>query len=93
MSNLVFPILLSTVIKMYDLVDKLPRLGRREQIFLRLFTHYSVDSVKMGFSFPLLLWICCFDCLGHSLGLLYNRFELTFAVNLSIWSQTYRIQM
>ena len=69
-------------------VDQLPRLGKRELIFLLLFTCNYVVFVWRGF---LLLWVLGMDyviLLWHSLSLPYNYFTLfkdcTYTVYLII---------
>ena len=59
-------------------MDQLPRLGKRELIFLLLFTCVFVFSVRRGF---LLLWVLCKGyviLLWHSLSLPYNHFVIFF---------------
>ena len=54
---------------LYAIVDKLPRLGKRELVFLLLFTCSFVVSVSKRFLFLLVLGIGCTFLLWHSLGL------------------------
>ena len=56
------------------LVDQLPRLGKRELIFLLLFTCNCVVSVRGGFLFLWVLGKGYFILLWHSLSLSYNYF-------------------
>ena len=48
--------------------------GERELFFLLLFTCNYVVSVRRGFLFLWVLWMCCFILLWHSLSLPYNYF-------------------
>ena len=47
------------VIYMYAVVDQLPRLEKRELIYLLSFTCNYVVSVQRGFLFLLVLWMGC----------------------------------
>ena len=51
-----------------------PRLGKRELIYLLLFTCYYVVSVRRGFLFLWVLGMDYFILLWHSLSLPYNYF-------------------
>ena len=53
-------------------MDQLPRLGKRELIFLLLFTYNYVVSVWRGFLFLWVLGMGYIILLWHSLGLPYN---------------------
>ena len=55
-------------------ICKLPQLGKREQMFLLLFTCNYVVSVRRGFLFLLVLGIGCVILLWHSKGFPYNYF-------------------
>ena len=55
-------------------MDQLPRLGKRELIFLLSFTFNYVVSVRRGFIFLWVLEVGCVILLWHSLGLPYNYF-------------------
>ena len=54
---------------LYTVVDQLPRLGKRELVFLLLFTCSFVISVSWRFLFLLALGMGCAFLLWHSLGL------------------------
>ena len=65
--------LYSFVVYLYvSVVDQLPRLGKRELIFLLLFTCNYVVSVWRGFLFLWVLGIGNVILLWHSLSLPYN---------------------
>ena len=55
-------------------IDRLPRLGKRELIFLISLTCNYVVSVRRGFLFLLVLGIGYVILLYHSMGLPYNYF-------------------
>ena len=57
-------------------MDQLPRLGKREQICLLLFTCNYVVSVWRGFLFLWVLGMGYVILLWHSLSLPYNHFKL-----------------
>ena len=59
---------------MLTVVDQLPRLGKRELIFLLLFTCNYAVSVRRGFLFLLVLGMGYVILLWHSLSLPYNYF-------------------
>ena len=54
---------------LYAVIDQLPRLGKRELVFLLLFTCSFVVFVSGMFLFPLVLGMGCAILLWHSLGL------------------------
>ena len=54
---------------LYTVVDQLPRLGKRELVFLLLFTCSFVVSVLGRFLFLLVLGMDCAFLLWHSLDL------------------------
>ena len=54
---------------LYAVVDQLPRSGKRELVFLRLFACSFVVSVSWRFLFLLVLGMGCALLLWHSLGL------------------------
>ena len=60
---------------MLMVVDKLPRLGKRELVCLLLFTCNYVVSVWRGFLFLWVLGMGCVVLLWHSLSLPYNYFD------------------
>ena len=60
-------------------MDQLPRLGKREQIYLLLFTCNNVVSVRRGFLFLWVLGMGYVILLWHSLRLLYDYFVLLFS--------------
>ena len=62
-----------------QLVDQLPRLGKRELICLLLFTCNYVVSVWRGFLFLWVLGMGYVILLWHSLSLPYNYFDLHIA--------------
>ena len=64
-------------------VDKLPRLGKRELFCLLLFTCNYVISVWRGFLFPWVLGMGYVILLWHSLSLPYNYFLIAFRVMFS----------
>ena len=57
-------------------MDQLPRLGKRELIFLLLFTCNYVFSVWRGFLFLWVLGVSYVILLWHSLSLPYNHFDM-----------------
>ena len=57
-------------------MDQLPRLGKRELIYLLLFTWYYVVSVWRGFLFLWVLGMGYVILLWHSLSLPYNYFVI-----------------
>ena len=59
---------------MQAVVDKLPRLGKRELICLLLFTCSCEGSVRRGYLFIWVLGMGCVVLLWHSLSLPYNYF-------------------
>ena len=61
---------------LYAVVDQLPRLGKRELVFLLLFTCSFVVSVSWRFLFLLVLGMGCAFLLWHSLGLLLIILEV-----------------
>ena len=54
---------------LYAVADQLSRLGKREIVFLLLFTCNFVVSVRRRFLFLLVLGLGCFILLWHSLDL------------------------
>ena len=66
-----FHVVLYSVVSylLYTVVDQLPRLGKRELVFLLLFTCSFVVSVLGRFLFLLVLGMDCAFLLWHSLGL------------------------
>ena len=54
---------------LYTVADQLPRLGKRELVFLLLFTCNFVVSVRRRFLFFLVLGMGCVILLWHSLDL------------------------
>ena len=71
--HVVFCILL-LVIYMLAIVDKLPRFGKRELIYLLLFTCNYVFAVRRGFLFLWLLGMGYVILLWQTLSLPYNYF-------------------
>ena len=67
---------------LYAVVDQLPRLGKRELVFLLLFTCSFVVSVSWRFLFLLALGMGCAFLLWHSLGLPLIIFNSRLDVNL-----------
>ena len=65
-------------------MDQLPRLGKREIIFLLLFAYNYVVSVWRGFLFLWVLGMGYVILLWHSLSLPYNYFELLYGTVLHI---------
>ena len=59
-------------IYMKAVASKLLRLGKRDLICQLSFTCMYVVSVRRGFLFPLVLWLCCVILLWHFLGLPYS---------------------
>ena len=70
------------------LSDRLPRLGKRELIFLLSFTciYRYVVFLKRGFLFLLVPGIGCFILLWHSLGLPYNNFGCVFIKTVLLYN-------
>ena len=69
------------------MVDQLPRLGKRELIYLLLFTCNYVVSVWRGFLFLWVLGMGYVILLWHSLSLPYNYFVFRGMSGKFIWKQ------